>query len=61
MLANVNLNNDLELLKSWVGRIVIVGNRGTININPRLMMTKETSVCGVIVSGSTQVENNSFI
>ncbi|CAF1539766.1 unnamed protein product, partial [Didymodactylos carnosus] len=47
MLANVNLNNDLQLLKSKIGRVVVIGNRGTIDINPRLLMAKETSICGV--------------
>ena len=55
MLANVNLQSDLELLKKSVGRAVVVGNRGTINVNPRLLMTKETSVHGVTLGGSTDV------
>ena len=55
MLANVNLNNDLPLLKPRTGRVVVVGNRGTVDINPRLMMIKETSVCGVILSQFSDV------
>jgi hypothetical protein len=55
MLANVNLNSDLQMLKSQVGRVVVVGNRGTTEINPRLLMTKETSICGMSLSGSTIV------
>ena len=55
MLANVNLQSDLELLKKSLGRAVVVGNRGTINVNPRLLMTKETSVHGVTLGGSTDV------
>ena len=55
MLANVNLNNDLTLLKSNVGRVMIVGNRGTIDINPRLLMTKETNICGITLRTSTEV------
>ena len=55
MLANVNLNSDLHLLKAQVGRVIVVGNRGNIEINPRLMMTKETSVHGVTLSSSTDV------
>jgi NADPH2:quinone reductase len=61
MLANVNLNNDLHLLKPRSGRVVVVGNRGTIDINPRLMMIKETAVCGVILSQSTDVKENDCI
>ncbi|CAF1316800.1 unnamed protein product [Rotaria sp. Silwood1] len=56
MLANVNLNNDLQLLRSKVGRVVIVGNRGTVDINPRLLMAKETSIYGVILFGSSEDE-----
>ncbi|CAF0758664.1 unnamed protein product [Adineta ricciae] len=56
MLANVNLNNDLQILKAKVGRVVVVGNRGTIDINPRLLMTKETSVHGVTLYSSSEDE-----
>lgn len=55
MLANVNLNADLQLLKSGVGRIVVIGNRGTIDINPRLLMAKETSIHGVTLFSSSEV------
>lgn len=61
MLANVNLNNDLNLLKPRTGRVVVVGNRGTVDINPRLIMIKETTVCGVMLSQSSDVkEDNCF-
>ncbi len=46
MLANVNLQRDLELLAPR-GRVVIVGNRGEITINPRLLMTKDAGVRGL--------------
>ena len=55
MLANVNLNSDLQLLKSNVGRVIVVGNRGTIDINPRLLMMKETSIHGMTLFHSTNV------
>ena len=55
MLANVNLNNDLLLLKSNVGRVIVVGNRGTIDINPRLLMIKETNICGITLLSSSEV------
>jgi NADPH2:quinone reductase len=32
MLANVNLNNDLQILKLKKGRVVVVGNRGNIEV-----------------------------
>lgn len=52
MLANVNLQHDLEMLH-FQGRLVVVGCRGTTDINPRLMMGKEAQVFGVMLSGAT--------
>jgi NADPH2:quinone reductase len=34
MLANINLDNDLGLLARF-GRVIVIGNRGRIEINPR--------------------------
>jgi NADPH2:quinone reductase len=48
MLANVNLARDLEMVARG-GRIVVIGNRGSIEINPRLMMGKESTVTGVML------------
>eukprot|EP00052_Salpingoeca_macrocollata_P005922 m.50414 g.50414 ORF g.50414 m.50414 type:complete len:355 (+) comp15135_c1_seq1:570-1634(+) len=47
MLANVNLAKDLTVLAHG-GVVCVVGNRGEISINPRLLMQKESSVVGVI-------------
>jgi NADPH2:quinone reductase len=55
MLANVNLNNDLQLLRWKKGRVVVIGNRGTIEVNPRLLMAKETTVTGVTLFTSDEV------
>ncbi len=55
MLANVNLNNDLQLLRWKRGRVVVIGNRGTIEVNPRLLMAKETTVTGVTLFTSDEV------
>jgi NADPH2:quinone reductase len=46
MLANVNLDHDLTLLAKH-GRIVVVGNRGRIDIDPRKIMGKEAAVSGM--------------
>jgi len=46
MLANVNLPNDLRMAARG-GRIVVVGCRGEVNINPREMMGKDTCVMGM--------------
>jgi NADPH2:quinone reductase len=48
MLANVNLARDLELLAPG-GRLVVVGSRGSIEINPRLIMAKEARVTGTML------------
>uniref|UniRef100_A0A2K6TR85 Quinone oxidoreductase n=1 Tax=Saimiri boliviensis boliviensis TaxID=39432 RepID=A0A2K6TR85_SAIBB len=55
MLANVNLSKDLSLL-SQGGRVIVVGNRGTIEINPRDTMTKESSIIGVTLFATTKEE-----
>ncbi|MXQ81069.1 hypothetical protein E5288_WYG012847 [Bos mutus] len=59
MLANVNLSNDLNLL-SHGGRVIVVGSRGTIEINPRDTMTKESSIKGVTLFSSTKEEFQQF-
>jgi NADPH2:quinone reductase len=45
MLANQNLDHDLAILAKY-GRIVIVGNRGRVEIDPRRIMGKEATVMG---------------
>ncbi|CBY14697.1 unnamed protein product [Oikopleura dioica] len=47
MLANKNLENDLTMLNVGSGRIMIVGCRGEITINPRLLMGPETQIRGI--------------
>ncbi len=46
MLANVNLDHDLKLLAEN-GRVVIIGSRGTIEIDPRDTMGKNASILGM--------------
>ncbi len=46
MLANVNLAKDLNVVARF-GRIVVIGNRGTIEINPRGAMTKDAAILGL--------------
>ena len=46
MLANVNLRADLDVV-AMRGRIVIVGNRGSIEINPRATMNKDAAILGM--------------
>ena len=46
MLANVNLDHDLSAA-ARSGRVVIVGNRGRVEIDPRQIMSKDISVFGL--------------
>lgn len=53
MLANVNLERDFEALGMF-GRIVVVGNRGSIQFTPRLAMTKDATIYGMSLFNSSQ-------
>jgi NADPH2:quinone reductase len=46
MLANVNLDTDLGLLAP-LGRVVVIGSRGRVEIDPRLTMAKDASILGM--------------
>jgi NADPH2:quinone reductase len=43
MLANVNLGGDLKMLANR-GRVIVIGNRGEVTINPRDLMSRRGSV-----------------
>jgi NADPH2:quinone reductase len=43
MLANVNLNADAQVVAPY-GRIVVIGNRGKTEVNPRDWMSRELSI-----------------
>ena len=46
MLANVNLAKDLTVLSKH-GRVVVIGSRGPIEINPRDAMGRDASILGM--------------
>jgi NADPH2:quinone reductase len=48
MLANVNLARDLQMIGRY-GRIVVIGNRGNIEINPRDAMARDVIVYGMVL------------
>lgn len=48
MLANANLAKDLTSLAKG-GRIVVVGSRGTIEINPRDAMIRDAAIHGMLL------------
>jgi NADPH2:quinone reductase len=55
MLANVNLARDLTVLAKN-GRVVVVGNRGTIEINPREAMKRDASILGMTLMNASERE-----
>ncbi len=55
MLANVNLVKDFDVLKMF-GRIVIIGNRGSLDFNPRLTMGKDASIFGMALFNAPDAE-----
>jgi len=55
MLANKNLGKDLSLLAK-LGRVVVVGSRGTIEINPRDAMTRDAKILGMTVLNASPEE-----
>jgi NADPH:quinone reductase len=57
MLANVNLAADLKLL-ALLGRVIIIGNRGEITINPRDFMARRSSARGFTLWAATEAELN---
>jgi NADPH2:quinone reductase len=52
MLANVNLARDMDIAAKF-GRIVIIGNRGPIEINPREAMMKELDIIGIALPNTS--------
>jgi NADPH2:quinone reductase len=55
MLANVNLQKDFEVLAMF-GRIVVIGNRGSLDFNPRVIMGKDAAVYGLALANAPENE-----
>jgi NADPH2:quinone reductase len=55
MLANVNLAKDLQMI-GFRGRIIVIGNRGTIEINPRDGMAKDATVRSMLLFNASDEE-----
>ena len=53
MLANVNLGNDLGLLAPR-GRVVVIGSRGKVEINPRETMMRDADIRGMSLMNATE-------
>ena len=55
MLANVNLGKDLGVLAKG-GRVVVIGSRGTVEINPRDTMMRDAAIVGMALINATDAE-----
>jgi len=55
MLSNVNLDKDLGVLAKF-GRIVVIGCRGTVEINPRAAMMRDAAILGMVLWNATPAE-----
>ncbi len=55
MLANVNLNVDLGLL-AVRGRVVVIGNRGTVEVDPRQTMARDADIRGMLLFNTSAGE-----
>lgn len=55
MLANVNLDHDLDVLAQG-GRVVVIGNRGRVEIDPRKTMAKDAAILGMTLFNADRAE-----
>lgn len=55
MLANVNLGVDLPLL-AVRGRVIVIGSRGSVEINPRELMKRDADVRGMMLFNASDDE-----
>ena len=55
MLANENLQKDFEVLAMF-GRISVIGNRGSIEFNPRLAMGKDAGIFGMSLFNAPETD-----
>jgi NADPH:quinone reductase len=55
MLANKNLAQDLTML-ALRGRVVVIGNRGSIEINPRDAMSRDAVIFGMTLFNTPESE-----
>jgi NADPH2:quinone reductase len=56
MLANVNLGKDLKVL-AFGGRVVVIGSRGTVEIDARDAMGRDASILGMSLLNASPPES----
>jgi NADPH2:quinone reductase len=59
MLANINLDKDLGVLSRF-GRVVVIGSRGRIEIDPRAAMTRDASILGMTLFNTSDEDRASI-
>jgi NADPH2:quinone reductase len=59
MLSNVNLGKDLGIL-ARSGRVVVIGCRGTVEINPRDTMSRDAAILGMALMNASEGEVSSI-
>jgi NADPH2:quinone reductase len=60
MLANLNLGKDLPLLARG-GRVVVIGSRGRVEIDPRDTMGRDASIMGMLLANATENELHTIL
>ncbi len=55
MLANVNLGKDLGILSKF-GRVIVIGSRGPVEVDPRLTMGRNAEIRGMTLMNATPAE-----
>ena len=55
LLANVNLGKDLTILAKR-GRVVVIGSRGRVEINPRDTMQRDADIRGMVMPNTPPAE-----
>ncbi len=59
MLANVNLGRDLGVLAHG-GRVVVIGNRGPVEINARDAMARDAAILGMLLPNTSASDHASI-
>ena len=60
MLANVNLAADMDVAAKFA-RIIVIGNRGEITINPRVAMAKDLDIRSLVLRNATAAQVKSML
>lgn len=59
MRADVNLGKDLGVLATK-GRVVVIGSRGTVEIDPREAMRRDAAILGMVLMNASEKEAESI-